>query len=71
LALEAALVEVALLLFELVAIDELVLLEVIVAELDEIPLPEVGIEHSFALLLGMGSEPKVATLHVKVPFNIL
>lgn len=66
------LVDEELLVLELLATDELVLLEVATDELDEkIPLPEIGIEHSLALLLGMGSDPKVATLQVKVPFNIL
>jgi len=38
---------------------------------EEMPVPVVGIEHSFALLLGIGSDPKVATLQVKFPFNTL
>jgi len=38
---------------------------------DEIPVPVVGIEHSLAALLGMGSDPKVATLQLKEPFNTL
>lgn len=58
---------------ELVTTDELVFtLELATDELkDEMPLPDVGMEHSLALLLGIGSEPKVAILHVKVPFNTL
>lgn len=62
---------------ELVATDELdFTLELETEELvltleDDMPVPVVGIEHSFALLLGIGSEPKVATLQVKVPFNTL
>ena len=38
---------------------------------DDMPVPDVGIEHSFALLLGIGSERKVATLQLKLPFNTL
>jgi hypothetical protein len=64
----------------LVATDELVFtleldftLELAIEALldDEIPAPVVGIEHSFALLLGIGSAPKVATLQLKDPFNTL
>jgi vacuolar-type H+-ATPase subunit I/STV1 len=69
------------LLFELeTAVDELDTateeldfeLDELVAALDEdMPVPEVGMEHSLALLLGIGSEPKVATLQLKEPFNTL
>lgn len=38
---------------------------------DDMPVPVVGIEHSLAALLGIGSEPKVATLQLKLPFNTL
>jgi hypothetical protein len=31
----------------------------------------LGTEHSFTLLLGIGSDPKVATLQVKLPFRTL
>ena len=35
------------------------------------PEPDAGIEHSFTDLDGMGSEPKVATEHEKLPLRIL
>lgn len=35
------------------------------------PEPDVGIEHSFTDLDGFGSEPKVATLQLKLPLKIL
>lgn len=54
------------------AIEELDLTLELVFTLDEdTPVPDVGIEHSLALLLGIGSEPKVATLQLNVPFNTL
>src|SRR5262245_43501927 len=31
----------------------------------------LGTEHSFTALLGAGSDPKVATVQVKVPFSVL
>lgn len=37
----------------------------------ETPVPLVGIEHSFTALEGIGSTPKVAVLHTKVPFKTL
>lgn len=62
------------------AIDELDLtLELLLFTLDELllildeetPVPDIGIEHSLELLLGMGSEPKVATLQLNEPFKTL
>jgi len=35
------------------------------------PLLPSGIEHSFTDLLGIGSEPKVATAQLKLPVNTL
>lgn len=56
----------------LVETDELTLtLELLFAVDEDTPVPEMGIEHSLLLLLGIGSEPKVATLHVNVPFKTL
>jgi hypothetical protein len=31
----------------------------------------LGTEHSFTALSGAGSDPKVATVHVKLPFKVL
>lgn len=38
---------------------------------EEIPVPLLGIEHSFLGLLGIGSAPKVAVEQVKLPFITL
>jgi hypothetical protein len=35
-----------------------------------LPVALEGIEHSLALLLGIGSRPKVAAVHVNVPFRL-
>src|SRR5688572_5463265 len=34
------------------------------------PVAPLGIEHSLAFLLGIGSLPKVAAVHVKVPLSV-
>jgi hypothetical protein len=41
------------------------------AGLDETPVPLVGIEHSLVALAGLGSTPKVAVAHTKVPLSTL
>lgn len=45
--------------------------ELMAAALDDTPEPFVGIEHSFVVLAGLGSTPKVAVLHTNVPFSTL
>lgn len=35
------------------------------------PVPAVGIEHSLLAFAGLGSVPKVAVLHTKVPLSTL
>lgn len=46
-------------------------LELLLTLEEDTPVPDVGIEHSLELLLGIGSEPKVATLQLNEPFNTL
>lgn len=48
---------------------ELFALELIALELR--PVPAVGIEHSLLAFAGLGSVPKVAVLHTKVPLSTL
>jgi hypothetical protein len=55
---------------ELDLLDEDIELDLLELTL-ETPLPLVGIEHSFTALEGIGSTPKVAVLHTKVPFKTL
>ena len=53
-------------------LNELDLLdETALAAVDDTPVPLVGIEHSLVALAGLGSTPKVAVLHTKVPLNTL
>src|SRR6478609_7554759 len=44
--------------------DELVATLLLLELVDDTPVPLDGIEHSFTVLLGAGSEPKVATLQL-------
>ena len=50
---------------------ELDLLDELTGAVDDTPEPLVGTEHSFVVLAGFGSVPKVAVLHTNVPFNTL
>lgn len=58
------------LLLELLLLEE-ELLELLVVLPDEVEDPLEGMEHSLTDFEGIGSEPKVATLHTKEPFNTL
>lgn len=59
------------LLLELVLLDELLELDDVLEVLEVLEEPSEGIEHSLALLAGLGSEPKVATLQTKEPLSTL
>ena len=52
-------------------LDELVATLLLLELVDDTPVPLEGIEHSFTDFAGFGSEPKVATLQLKEPFNTL